>query len=170
MNPLRKWKIVRFATTICYLMAGWLLFTGTLDPMSLVLGFCFSSAIAAWTYGVFFEEQEAERRSLFPRLYVLVAFVFVVVVKMYIASFRVLWTILRGGQDPRIVHFRTRLKSDTGRVMLANAITMTPGTVTVDLDQDHLVVHWLTARTHHTGYAGKLIKGVFEAMLKRIWV
>ena len=81
---------------------------------------------------------------------------------MYAASFRVLYNIIRGNINPRIVHFRTRLKSDTARVILANSITLTPGTITVDLDDDHLIVHWLNAKTTHSRHAGDLIKGKME--------
>ncbi len=170
MTSFRKWKLVRMLFTILYLMGGWLLFTGTLEPVSLALGFCFSTLISVWMYGLFFEEQEAERRAVVPRIHLFLVFVLVLLFRMYVASFRVLWYIIRGRTNPRIVHFRTRLKSDTARVMLANAITMTPGTITIDLDEDHLVVHWLEAKTTHSGYAGKLIKGSFEKLLKRIWI
>jgi multicomponent Na+:H+ antiporter subunit E len=37
------------------------------------------------------------------------------------------------------------------------------------LDDDHLIVHWLDARTTHSKYAGKLVKGTYEQVLKRIW-
>ena len=170
MTATTKWRITRIAFTTAYLMVGWLLFTGSLAPVSLALGLLFSVLIAGFTYSLFFDEQEAERRSILPRIDLLVVFVLVLFFKMYVASFQVLWNVLRGRVNPRIVHFRTRLRSDTARVMLANAITMTPGTITVDLDQDHLVVHWLNARTLHSGYAGKLIKGTFEALLRRIWI
>jgi len=73
-------------------------------------------------------------------------------------------------EEKEIVHFRTRLKSDLARVILANSISLTPGTVTLDLDEDHLVVHWLNAETTHSHFAGKLIKGHFESWLKRIWI
>jgi len=170
MNPIRKWRLTRLAFTSAYLMVGWLLFTGSIEPASLAIGFGFSLLIAALTYPLFFEEQEVERRSVLPRVHLLGVFVLVLFFKMYVASFQVLWNLLRGRVNPRIVHFRTRLKSDTARVMLANAITMTPGTITIDLDQDHLIVHWLHARTLHSRYAGKLIKGTFESILKRIWI
>ncbi len=170
MNAATKWKITRIVFTSIYLMLGWLLFTGSLETTSLIIGLGFSILIALYTYSLFFEEQEAERRSILPHAHLLVVFALVLLFKMYVASFQVLWDMLRGRINPRIVHFRTRLKSDTARVMLANAITMTPGTLTIDLDQDHLIVHWLSARTLHSRYAGKLIKGTFEAILKRIWV
>ena len=170
MTGHHKWKVTRVVFTIVYLMAGWLLFTGSVEPVSLALGFAYSVLIALWTYGLFFEEQEAERRSILPRIHLFFVFVLVLLFRMYVSSFQVLWYIIRGRVSPKIVHFRTRLKSDTARVMLSNAITMTPGTITVDLDQDHLIVHWLEAKTAHSGYAGRLIKGPFEKLLKRIWI
>ena len=170
MNVFLKWKIARILITGINLLAGWILFTGTFAPYSLLLGLFFSTVIALATYSFFIEEYEASRRSLLPRLYLLIAYMFVMLVKIYAASFKVAWRVLTGRINPRIVHFRTRLSSDLARAILANSITLTPGTVTLDLDEDHLVVHWLDAKTTHSGYAGKLIKGNFEGWLKRIWM
>lgn len=45
--------------------------------------------------------------------------------------------------DPVIVKFHTKLQSNTARVLLANSITLTPGTITVSLEDDELMVHCL---------------------------
>jgi multicomponent Na+:H+ antiporter subunit E len=89
---------------------------------------------------------------------------------MYVASFLVMWQIVRGRINPGVVHFRTRLRSDLARVALTNSITLTPGTITVSLEDDHVIVHWLSARTTHSKYAGELVKGVYEKFLRRIWI
>jgi len=44
---------------------------------------------------------------------------------------------------PGIVEVRTGLRSPLGRLLLANAITLTPGTLSVDLHEDLLTVHWV---------------------------
>jgi multicomponent Na+:H+ antiporter subunit E len=170
MDVFQKWKIVRIVMTVLYLMGGWLLFTGTVAPFSLLLGLFFSSVIALLTYHLFIEEQEAERRALIPRIYLLIGYLILIMVKVYIASFRIAWKVVTGDIKPRIVHFRTRLRSDLARVALANSITLTPGTLALDLDEDHLVVHWLDASTTHSGYAARLIAKPFERWLKKIWV
>lgn len=170
MHVSTIWKLVRIALTALYLMVGWVLFTGTLALSSLLLGGGFSLIIALLTYSIFIDESEAHRRSLLPHVHWLVVFMLVVVYKMYIASFEVLLNVIRGNINPRIVHFRTMLKSDVARVMLANAITLTPGTMTLNIDDDHLIVHWLDAKTLHSRYAGELIKGEFEALLKRVFI
>ncbi len=45
--------------------------------------------------------------------------------------------------EPTLVKFRTDLKSDTLRVVLANSITLTPGTITVTLQEDEYLIHCL---------------------------
>ena len=45
--------------------------------------------------------------------------------------------------EPALVTFRTTLQSESARVLLANSITLTPGTITVSLDGDEYMVHCL---------------------------
>ena len=170
MNVLTVWKLVRILLTTLYLLVGWVLFTGTTALSSLTVGLMFCLGVAALTYSVFIDEQEAHRKSLLPHIHWLLLFLLVVVYKMYIASFQVLFNVMRGDINPRVVHFRTRLRSDVARVILANSITLTPGTITLNLDDDHLIVHWLDAKTLHSKYAGELIKEDFEALLKRVFI
>ncbi len=170
MDVFLKWKIVRIILTTCYLIIGWILFTGTFALFSLFLGTIFSFSVALFTYSIFIEEKEVARRALLPQVYFLFIYFGVLIFKIYLASFKMAFTIISGDINPRIVHFRTRLKSELARVVLANSITLTPGTLTLDLDEDHLVVHWLNASTTHSHYAGRLIKGHFETWLKRIWM
>jgi multicomponent Na+:H+ antiporter subunit E len=170
MNVFRRWKIVRIFLTALYLMGGWLLFTGTAAPAAILLGLVFSTTVALLSYHLFIEAHEAERRALIPRVYLLVGYLILIMVKVYAASFRISFKVITGNISPRIVHFRSRLRSDLARVALANSITLTPGTLTLDLEEDHLVVHWLEASTTHSGYAARLSARPFERWLKRIWV
>ena len=45
--------------------------------------------------------------------------------------------------NPALVEIHTELTSDLGRMLLANSITLTPGTLTVDVTGDRLQVHWI---------------------------
>ena len=63
---------------------------------------------------------------------------------------------------PGIVTVRTRLKSPVGRLLLANAITLTPGTLTVALDGDRLYVHWVTVASADIEAATAAIVSGFE--------
>ena len=46
--------------------------------------------------------------------------------------------------SPTVVRFRTRLPGDLGRTTFGNSITLTPGTITLDVEGDRLVIHALT--------------------------
>ncbi|MBQ6971660.1 MAG: Na+/H+ antiporter subunit E [Synergistaceae bacterium] len=65
--------------------------------------------------------------------------------------------------EPCLVKFRTPLKSEAARVALANSITLTPGTITVSLDGDELLVHALNREI-----AGGLEGSLFERLLARM--
>jgi multicomponent Na+:H+ antiporter subunit E len=165
-----RWALTRFSITFLSLFAGWLLFTWSLEAGSLIAGVAASLVIAFFTFSVFVEEQEAARRAHLPRPHMLLIFLVVLVFNRYVASFQVLWQILRGKINPGVVHFRTHLKTDIARVSLTSAITLTPGTVSLNLDDDHLIVHWLDVKTTHSRYAGELVKGTYEKLLKRVWL
>ena len=45
--------------------------------------------------------------------------------------------------EPEVTSFRTRLRTDAGKVVLANSITMTPGTITIDVQEDEFLIHCL---------------------------
>jgi multicomponent Na+:H+ antiporter subunit E len=67
---------------------------------------------------------------------------------------------------PGIVKVRTRLKSRMGRLLLANAITLTPGTLTVELDGEWLHIHWVTMETEDIDAATAAIVSGFEHYLE----
>ncbi|MBQ2953642.1 MAG: Na+/H+ antiporter subunit E [Clostridia bacterium] len=47
--------------------------------------------------------------------------------------------------EPEVTSFRTKLRTDAGKVVLANSITMTPGTITIDVQEDEFLIHCLDA-------------------------
>ncbi len=61
------------------------------------------------------------------------------------ANLDVAWRVLTGRINPGIVRFNPDLKTDVGRTLLANSITLTPGTLTMDVDDvtGDFFVHWI---------------------------
>ena len=100
--------------------------------------------------------------KLFPDA---VFYVIVLVVEIFKANIAVTKLILAPDIDiePCLVRFRTALKSTAARAALANSITLTPGTLTVSLDGDEILVHALTRKI-----AGKLEGSIFEKLLARM--
>jgi multicomponent Na+:H+ antiporter subunit E len=71
--------------------------------------------------------------------------------------------------NPGIVKIRTALKSEVARVFLANSITLTPGTMTVEIKDDVLYIHWIEVGPGDMTAASKAISGRFEYFLARIF-
>lgn len=68
--------------------------------------------------------------------------------------------------EPGIVKVRTKLKTRMGRLMLANSITMTPGTLSVELDDEFIYVHWVKVETTDIEEATNAIVEKFESYLE----
>lgn len=68
--------------------------------------------------------------------------------------------------EPAIVKVRTRLQSRMGRLMLANSISLTPGTLTVDLEGEWLYVHWVQMESADIDEATTAIVSGFERYLE----
>ena len=95
-----------------------------------------------------------------------------------------LWEIIKANVDvayrvmhpslpirPGIVKVKTSLKSDTALTFLANSITLTPGTLTVDVDRQNgiLYIHWIDVKTEDVVGATKIVVDRFEKILKNIF-
>ncbi len=70
---------------------------------------------------------------------------------------------------PGIVRVRTRLRSPLGRLVLANAITLTPGTLTVEVDGGDLFIHWVTVDAEDIDDATRQIVTGFERYLEVVF-
>jgi multicomponent Na+:H+ antiporter subunit E len=69
---------------------------------------------------------------------------------------------------PGIVKVKTSLKSDMAKMLLANSITMTPGTITVDIIDDDLYIHWIYIKSEDPEVYTGMITGAFEKYIKKI--
>lgn len=67
---------------------------------------------------------------------------------------------------PGIVKIKTSLKTDAAKAILANTLTLIPGTLTVDMIDDHLYVHWLDVKAEDVRGATDAISGDLERIIK----
>jgi multicomponent Na+:H+ antiporter subunit E len=87
------------------------------------------------------------------------------------ANFNVMRVVFSPTIDikPGIVEIRTRLRSPLGRLTLANSITLTPGTLVVDMHEDSLFIHWINVTAKDPQAATQEIAGSFEKYLEVIY-
>jgi len=70
---------------------------------------------------------------------------------------------------PGIVRVKTDLESNLAKTFLANSITLTPGTLTVDIVGQDLYVHWINVSTDDPQEQTKILVKRFEGLLRRIF-
>ena len=70
---------------------------------------------------------------------------------------------------PGIVKVRTTLTTEMAKTALANSITLTPGTLTIDIDGQDLYIHWINISTDDVQQRTAEIVGRFEPLLRRIF-
>lgn len=71
--------------------------------------------------------------------------------------------------NPGIVKVKTDLKGDLGKLTLANSITLTPGTLSIDVDDEHIYVHTVDVKGVGEVEQSKNIAGPFEKILGGIF-
>lgn len=134
----------RLIALVVALAVTWLLWSGHYNPLLLVLG-SLSVALVAWL---------SVRMGLVDPSTVptqlgwgIVTYWIWLLKEIAFANYRVARTVLSKDMniDPKIVTVTSRSKSIVGRVIFGNSITLTPGTVTIEMQGDQLTVHALQA-------------------------
>jgi multicomponent Na+:H+ antiporter subunit E len=95
-------------------------------------------------------------------------FLFTFLVELVKANFDVARRVISPSLpiNPGIVEVKTKLKSKIGRVILADSITLTPGTFTLELDEDSLFIHWIDVQSTDVKESTRLIVEKFEKYLE----
>ncbi|GAB4292058.1 MAG: hypothetical protein Kow0068_17290 [Marinilabiliales bacterium] len=100
-----------------------------------------------------------------------IAYLFVFLWEMIKSNLDVAFRVLSPSLPikPGIVTVKTKLKSKMGKLLLANSITLTPGTLTVDIKDDLLYIHWIDVKDTDIEAATKDIVSKFEKYLEVIY-
>lgn len=140
-------------------LALWLVFSARVDALHLGLGVAAALLVAGANRG---EESVTPVVRALPRL---ARYVPWLVGQIVLSSLQVTRLVLdpRLPIDPEVVEVRPALRSDVALTALANSITLTPGTVTLDLRDGRLLVHALTRESARAVVAGAIATRVARA-------
>ena len=152
------------------LLALWLLLTWSLQPADVIAGAVVSILVVALMGNLFI--QKAGRILNPVRLFWMIVYVPYLLWYIFWANIDVAYRVINPAMPirPGIVKFKTKLKTEMGKTFLANSITLTPGTLTVDIIDDTFFVHWIDV--HFDGDSekqGEAIAGKFERIIGRIF-
>lgn len=152
--------------TILYsasLFIFWLILSGDDHPFAIALGLAISVCIVILNRKLIFDEYD--RKLSFRKVGHLFVFIFVLIKEIWIANIDVAKLVLSRDLkiEPSFFVLKHRLTSNNLKVLYANAITLTPGTLTVDLDEDTFLVHALTTKAGE-GLVGSALEKAIEAL------
>ena len=168
-----KFPAVVSTFVVCFLF--WLLLTWSFSVQELIAGVVVSLAVALFSARFFIHEKAF---WLFNPLKLLMGLAFwlgTFMVEMVKANVDVAKRCFTGCKNvnPGIVKVPVDLKSAYGQAALANAITLTPGTITMDIaeedGQTYYYIHWIDVTKPSGTEAGNAIKGTLENGLRRVW-
>ena len=123
---------------------AWIIFNGNITLEIVLFGMVITLGMFAFICK--FMDYSIQKEFRFYKLVpVLFQYAFLLVKEIVQANLNVCRMILSRKEivEPVIVHVHTNLKTETARVILANSITLTPGTITVSMTDDDLLVHCL---------------------------
>lgn len=141
----------------------WVIFNGNFTWEIAAFGVVIAAALFAFTCK-FADYSIAKEKKLIRNFFRLFRYVFVLVVEIVKANFAVIHLILTEKEEiePALVTFQADIHTPMGRASLANAITLTPGTITVLLEDNVYTVHCLDE-----SFAEGIDTSVFVDMIKK---
>ena len=179
---MKKTKFPAFLSTVIVCYIFWLLITGQIvsiftgeASVQILIAGAIVSVLTALFSARFFIHEKAFYLFNPVKFFIMLFYCFVIFmwelikanVSMLLYAFGIKKT------NPGIVKIETDLESEYGESMLANSITLTPGTITMDIaEQDgktYYYIHWIDVSTEDMKEAGDSIKGTMEIWIRRIW-
>lgn len=164
-------KAKAITALIIPLLVIYLVYTGSFSLFEILLGI-FVAVFVAYLFGDAVVESAGKvfspHRWMWGLIYALLYFT-VIEAK---AHWEVLKLIFKPSNvQPAIVRIPYNVKTDYALTTIANSITNTPGTITVDVDEHrkYLYVHWIKAADLSDEGARKYVSHVFEEYAKKIF-
>ncbi len=96
-----------------------------------------------------------------------VHYLVVLILAIFQSGIHAMAITLTGQLDVHVIDLPTRVRNPFHGVLIANAITLTPGTVTIDHEAGTFKVVWIERLASDPEQAGELIKGRFERVFAR---
>jgi len=160
-------KNSNFFITYIVMFIFWILLSWEFSLSNILFGLVGSFLVAYSTRNLFIKERIAISPQKFIRkLYLSILYIFYLAYQIIMANLDVAYRVLHPKMpiDTRVIKFNTKLESDLAKTCFANSITLTPGTITIDVKKDTFYVHALTSEA-----AENLLEGSMERKLIEIF-
>lgn len=172
-------KISAWLSTFILCLLFWMLLTWSVAPRELIWGAVVAAIAAAFSARFFIHESPFYLYNP-VRLVILIFYCAVIflweVIKANVSMAAIVLSPGMKNYKPGIIRVPAgeRPKSAYGLAMVSNCITLTPGTITLDVAEDEVgknyyYIHWIHVAETDRDKAGEAIKGTMEKWIGRIW-
>jgi len=151
-------------------MIVWVAFTTSFATQEIITGLFVSGLISLFSVPLF---TCCTFKILSPkRIYYMILYLLVFIRELIKSNMDVARRVLTPSLpiNPGIVKFKSKLPTDYSRMVLANSITLTPGTLSIDIIDDTFYIHWIDVKTTDPEKAFTEIAETFEKILLKIFV
>ncbi|KDR96178.1 multicomponent Na+:H+ antiporter subunit E [Peptoclostridium litorale DSM 5388] len=129
-----KWETMRLSMA---LFIFYMLLTADTSAVNMVSGALVSAAISSVSTNVFFK---SERPTRIPNIFTLCVYTVFLIFEIYKSSFLYMARIIKNDTHPVVVKVRLRTSNPFIVAAVANSITLTPGTIAIDANENTLMV------------------------------
>lgn len=142
----------------------WIIFNGRITTEIVIFGLVIAAAVYAFICKFMDYSPKAELRLIKKIPYIL-QFFYYLVKEIVKANFATMGHVTTADYviEPALIQFDTKLKTEGAKFLLANAITLTPGTITVAIEGDKFTVHCLDK-----SMADGIESSIFVQLLEKI--
>ncbi len=175
VHTLPKWEKV--IITWIALIIFWMIVSASIEWQNILVGTIVTFLVSLLMYDMFTNDIRRKGNVIVKALRItflyIPQYIFIMAFRLLESNLKVLKHAILMDINPGIIKIDSDLHSHTGLTILANSITLTPGTLTIDtvrqLDESKLYVHWIDIETLDRTKAGQIIKGGLEEWLKNIF-
>lgn len=142
----------------------WLIFAGSITMEICLFGLIIAAAIFIFTCK-FMDYSVEKEKKVIKKAGQFLWYVIVLIKEILLANVQTIRLILSEKEEvkPVLVDFETDLTTEMGKVLLANSITLTPGTITVEVDESGYLVHCLDE-----SLAGGMEESEFVRLIRKL--
>jgi len=163
-------KLTRFFINWLFLIIVWIAFTTTFAMQELLTGVFVTALISFFTIPLF---TCCTLKILAPkRIFYMIQYLLVFIRELIKSNLDVARRVISPSLpiNPGIVKFKSKLPTDYSKMVLANSITLTPGTLSIDIIDDTFYIHWIDVKTTDPEKAFTEIAETFEKILLKIFM
>ncbi len=155
------------------LFAFWLLLSGRYQAKYIIIGAIAAALVTLLTNDLFyFALQRGEKPGIkigqvFRQIWRFLLYIPWLLLQIILANVQVAYLVLHPKMpiEPVLLLFRTRMRKGMAQVTLANSITLTPGTITVSLENGNYIIHTLKPPL-----ASGLVDGTMQSKVARVYL